>query len=265
MEGEVIMKLQNKIALVTGSSSGIGKGIAVGFAKEGADVVVNYHSRKNLAEETVNIVKKLGRRAIAIQADVAKIDDVTGLIDGAWAMLGKIDILVNNAGISPEVPFLKVSEKTWDRVLAVNLKGAFLCSQVVARKMVENKISGKIINVSSVNGFQVEPGRAHYNVSKGGLDMLTASMAVELGPYNINVNGIAPGVITGTDIVPEGFMEDPQFNEAVLSKTPLGRLGTVEDCVGTAVFLASDDSKYIQGHTIVIDGGLSIQQYRRIE
>jgi len=259
------MKLQGRVALVTGSSSGIGRGIAIGFAKEGADVIVNYNTSKDFAEETANIIKNLGRKAVVIQANVAKLGEVIRLVDKAWSEFGKIDILVNNAGISPEVPFLELDEETWDKVLDINLKGAFLCSQAVARKMIENEIAGKIINVSSVNAFQVEPGRIHYNVSKAGMDMLTKSMAVELGPYDINVNGIAPGVITGTRIVPEGFMDDPRFKEAITLKAPLARIGTVEDCIGAAIFLASDDSKYIQGHTIVIDGGLTVPQYRRIQ
>jgi len=180
-------------------------------------------------------------------------------------MFGKIDILVNNAGVSPNDSFLEMSEETWDRVLSINLKGAFLCSQAVATKMIENKIPGKIINVSSINAFQVELNKTHYSVSKAGLNILTTSMAVELGPYGINVNGIAPGVITGTDIGPEEFWGNPRLMEAFILKTPLGKLGTVEDCVGAAVFLASDDSKYVQGHTIVIDGGLTIQQIRRTD
>lgn len=258
------MKLANKVALVTGSSRGIGKAIAVGLAREGADVIINYYSRKDLAKEVVNSIKNSGRRAISIKADMGKIKEVTKLVDQGWATFEKIDILVNNAGISSDDSFLKMSEKTWDRVLNVNLKGVFLCSQAVARKMIENKILGKIINVSSVNAFQAELNRAHYNVSKGGLDMLTKSMAVELGPYNINVNGIAPGVITGTDIGPKEFWKNSRVMEEFRLKTPLRRLGTMEDCVGAAVFLASDDSEYIQGHTIVIDGGLTIQQIRTI-
>jgi len=258
------MKLQNKVALITGSSSGIGRGIAIAFAKEGADIVVNYRRSKELAEETASIIRNLQRKALIVQANVAKRDEVQRMIQKAWGEFRKIDILVNNAGISPEVPFLELSEDTWDEVLDTNLKGAFLCSQIVAKKWIEQKIAGKIINVSSVNGFQVEPGRIHYNVSKAGMDMLTKSMAVELGIYNINVNGIAPGVIAGTRIVPEGFMDEPKFKEAITLKAPLERIGTVDDCVGAAVFLASDESNYIQGHTIVIDGGLTVPQYRRI-
>ena len=254
------MRLRDKVVLVTGSSSGIGRGIAIGFAKEGAHVIVNYHRRKDSAKEVVKIIEGLERRAIAIGADVSNAKEVEKLVNQGWAEFGKIDILVNNSGITKECPLQKLSEELWDRILNVNLKGYFLCSQTVSRKMVENKIHGTIINISSVNAFQVEPNRGAYDISKGGINTLTKSLAVELGPYNIRVNGIALGTITGTNIDGD-FFGDSEISDRIIAKVPLGCLGTVDDCVGPAIFLASDDSHYIHGETIVVDGGLSVKQY----
>ena len=254
------MKLKDKVALVTGSSSGIGRGIAIGFAKECADIIVNYHRRRDAANEVVALIKKLGRRAIAIGADVSDADQVSSLLNRGWNEFGKIDILVNNAGITKECPLREVSEELWDKILGVNLKGYFLCSQAVSRKMIENKINGAIINISSVNAFQVEPNRGPYDISKAGINTLTKSLAVELGPHNIRVNAIAFGTIQGTNI-DGNFFGDNTTLDRIISKIPLGYLGTVEDCVGPAIFLASDDSRYIDGETIVVDGGLSVKQY----
>jgi len=165
--------------------------------------------------------------------------------------------VVNNAGIAYEIEFLKMSFELWQKTLSVNLDGVMLCSQYVAKRMIEHTIKGKIICVTSVNEFQVEKDFLAYNVSKGGLDMLIKSMAAELGPYGISVNGIAPSVVK-TEIVPEEFWKTKGL--LFKKKTPLGRLGDVEDCVGPAILLASDESNYINGHIIVIDGGMSITQ-----
>jgi NAD(P)-dependent dehydrogenase (short-subunit alcohol dehydrogenase family) len=254
------MQLKNKVALITGSSSGIGKGMAIEFAKEGANIIVNYNKRAKSANKVAKIINDLGRKAIVVGADISKKEDVDRLVNKGWEELGKIDILVNNSGISREVPFLKMKEEEWDKTLNINLKGAFLCSQAVAQRMVKNKIKGKIINISSVNGFQAEINHAHYNSSKGGLNALTQSLAAELGQYKINVNGIAVGVVPGTNIDPK-FFGDKEIIEKMLSKIPIGRFGTVEDCAEVAVFLASSKSDYIHGETIVLDGGLTIIQY----
>lgn len=258
------MKLKGKCALVTGSSRGIGRAIAVGLAREGVDVVVNYHTRKESADQVVKRINSLGRQTTSLQADVGRIDDVRRLVEEAWNFLEKIDILVNNAGIVLASSFLKTSQGAWNRTLAVNLTGAFFCSQMVAKKMIENKIKGKIINVSSANAFQVEVNRSAYNASKGGMDAVTLSMAAELGPYGINVNGIAPGYIAGTEIGPKEFLESKAIQAEYLNKIPLGRFGEVDDCVGAVVFLASNEANYIHGHTIVIDGGLVIQQIGKV-
>jgi len=251
------MRLENKVALITGSSRGIGRGIALGFAKEGADVIVHYRSTKERAEKVVNDIKKSGRKAAALQADIGIPENIEGFIAAAWDLFGRIDILVNNAGTAFRCEFLKIDFEMWRKIQSLNLDGVMLCSQLVAGRMIENNIKGTIICVTSINAFQVEKNLSAYNVSKAGLDMLIKSMAAELGPYGIRVNGIAPSVVK-TEIMPEEFWK----TQGVLfeKKTPLGRLGDVEDCVGPAVLLASDESRYINGHIIVIDGGMSITQ-----
>jgi 3-oxoacyl-[acyl-carrier protein] reductase len=251
------MRLQNKVALITGGSRGLGRGIAVGFAREGADIVVNYREQKDRADEVVEEIRTLGRRAEAIQADMGNPKAIGGFIEKAWDIFGRIDILVNNAGIAYFKSFLELSMEQWRRVMSVNLDGVMLCCQFVARKMIRAEIRGKIINVSSVNGFQVEKDHIDYNVSKAGLDMLTKSMAAELGPHGINVNSISPDIVR-TEILPDGFLENEGV--AFIRKTPLGRKAEVADCVGPAIFLASDESSYIQGHILVLDGGMSITQ-----
>lgn len=251
------MRLENKVALITGGSRGIGRGIAIGFAREGADIIVNYRTRSDRAEEVVKIIQGMGRRTASLQVDIGDTEIIPDFIERAWGIFGRIDILVNNAGIAQFQDFLTMSFEEWREVLSVNLDGVMLCSQIVARKMIEAGIRGKIINVSSINGFQVEKNHAHYNVSKAGLDMLTKSMAVELGPYGINVNSLAPDIVY-TEIIPEGFWE--KEGAEFIKKTPLGRKADVEDCVGPAIFLASDESSYVQGHVLVLDGGMSITQ-----
>ncbi len=252
------MRLQQKVALVTGSSRGIGRAIALGFAKEGADVIVNYLKNKKAAQEVVSKIKEMSRKSMAFQVDLGKLPDIERLVDRSWAEFGRIDILVNNAGVSYIEPFDKITEETWDRTLEVNLKGVFFCSQRVARLMIKNKIKGKIINVSSTNGEIAEANTAHYNASKGGVNMLTQSLAIELAPYGINVNGLAPGVIkTEIDV---DFFVDPSFKEYYRKNIPLERFGEVEECVGAAIFLATNESSYVTGHTIIIDGGLLSQQ-----
>ena len=249
------MKLKDKVALITGASRGIGRGIALGFAAEGADIIVGYSTSRQRAEQTVEEILAKQRRAVAIQADMGEAQQVRELVEHAWSAFGRIDILVNNAASAPHDDFLTMELEQWRRVLAVNLDGAMLCSQAVARKMIAARIRGKIINVSSLNARQAERSQVHYNASKAGLDMLTKSLAVELGPHGINVNGLAPDLVR-TDILPEGFWEE--VGGAFSKRTPLGRKAEVEDCVGPAVFLASEDSRYLQGQTILLDGGMSI-------
>jgi len=253
------MKLKQRIALVTGSSSGIGKGIALRLAQEGADVVIQYHSRKQEANEVVKDIRELGRRAVAFQTDLGEVSQIHSLVHQAWEAFGRIDILVNNAGTLVSSIFSEVSEKDWDTVVDINLKAVFFCTQAVAKKMIESRIRGKIINVSSCSAILGEPYLTAYCASKGGVDMLTRSLAIELGPHKININGIAPGFIEGTNL---SFFEparNPMFLKHCLLITPCKRFGKVEDLLGVVVLLASDESDFIQGETIVVDGGMTIQ------
>ena len=254
------MQLKDKVALITGSASGIGKGIAIGMAREGAKIIIDHYRSEKDAKEVVNIIEEIGGNAIAIDADVSIKEEVNNLVNAGWEKFGKIDILVNSAGILTNTSFFEIKEEEWDRTLNVNLKGTFLCSQMVAQKMVDKGIKGKIINITSINGFQAEKKLTSYGSSKGGLIALTQSMAIELGEYGINVNAIAPGVVSGTNINKD-FFDNKDIVNKVLSKTPLHRLGTIEDCANLAVFLASDKSDFIQGEVIVLDGGLTVLQF----
>lgn len=249
-----MMKLKGKVALITGSTRGIGKEFALGFAREGADVIVhgrNLEKAKAVAEE----VKSLGVKSIAIGADVSLSQDVTRMVEEAIQSLGRIDILVNNAGVNPFIlEAEKIKEEGWDQVIDVNLKGVFLCCQAVGKKMIEQG-GGKIINISSVGGFLGEQGFLPYSVSKAGVMMLTRVLAYEWSKYDVTVNAIAPGFIAGG-------MNTPILNKEILvsgltQQVPLKRLGKPEEIVQVALFLASEDSSYINGTTIVADGGMT--------
>lgn len=257
------MRLKGKTALVTGGSRGIGRAIAIGMAREGADVAINYVKNEETAHQVVTKIKESGRKSLAIRADISILSEIEEMVEKTWRELGGIDILVNNAGIAYIESFDKISEETWDRTMNVNLKGTFFCSQIVARRMIGEKRRGKIINVSATNGVVAEADTTHYNASKGGINMVTKSLAIELASYGINVNGIAPGVIQ-TEI-DEVFFADKDFERHYQQHIPLGKFGTVEDCVGAAIFLASDEANYITGHTIVIDGGLISDQVPKLK
>ena len=252
------MRLKDRKALVTGGSRGIGRAISLGLAQEGCDVAINYARNTQAAEAAVAEVEKLGRRAFAIQGDVSKLPDIDRLVQEAARRLGRIDILVNNAGVAFIEPCLQISERTWDATFDTNLKGAFFCSQSVAKRMIAGEIKGSIINVSATNGTVAEADTAHYNASKGGLEMLTKSLAIELAPHGIRVNAIAPGVIeTEIDV---DFFADPAFKEHYRMHIPMKRFGKTAECVGAVVFFASDESSYITGRSLVIDGGLLSDQ-----
>lgn len=252
------MQLEGKKAIVTGGSRGIGRAIAMGLAQEGCDVVVNYARNEHAAEATAAEIGRLGRRAFSVQANISNLPDVERLISAAQEKLGRIDILVNNAGTAFIEPCLKITERTWDATLDTNLKGAFFCSQLVARSMIAGHIQGAIVNVSATNGTVAEADVAHYNASKGGLEMVTKSMAVELAPHGIRVNAIAPGIIE-TEIDAD-FFADPAFKDHYCLHIPMGRFGRVEECVGAVIFFASDRASYITGQSLIIDGGLTCDQ-----
>jgi 3-oxoacyl-[acyl-carrier protein] reductase len=250
------MRLSNRVALVTGSSRGIGRATALAFAGEGADLVINYHSRSDKAEEVVSQIKQMGRKAIALKADIADRGEVDKMVEAAIGEFGKIDILMNNAGAIRRAEFLDTSQEDWSIQLRTNLDGTFNCTQAVAKHMVKRRY-GKIISVSSVMGLGLSLTRlTGYGVSKGALITFTKQVALELGKYGINVNAIAPGVIL-TEFTYEGRTEaEVQAHiERQKQTSMLGTVGKPEDIANVAVFLASDESAFITGQLIVADGG----------
>lgn len=250
-----MMRLRDKAAVVTGASRSIGRAIAVAFAREGADVVVGYRTNEAAARETAAEIEGTGRAALAVRADTSVPGDAERLAAAALERFGRIDVLVNNAGVLKRTPFFEITEREWDRIMAVNLKGYFLCAQAAARTMAERG-SGVIVNVSSVSEELAGVNLTHYCCAKGGVRMLTRQLALELAPYGIRANGIAPGLIE-TDLNREDIA-DPEFRDYRLSLTPLKRIGVPEDVAGAAVFLASDESRMATGSTIFLDAGQSV-------
>jgi glucose 1-dehydrogenase len=247
-------RLAGKVAIITGSGSGIGQAIAERFAREGASIVVDYRNHVDQANETRAKIEAAGAKAIMVPADVSKIEDCANLIAQTWQQLGGCDILVNNAGIEKHGAFLDVTEADYDAVLNVNLKGAFFLTQEFVKRLRDAKRPGAVINVSSVHEDMVFPNFSTYCVSKGGMRMLMRDLAVELGPLGITVNNIAPGAIN-TPINASLLADKPKLN-ALLENIPLGRLGVPEDVAGVALFLASADGAYVTGSTYFVDGGL---------
>ena len=249
------MRLERKIALVTGGSRSIGRAIALGFAREGANVAVNYVSHADAAQSAVREIEALGRRGLAVKADTSKRTDVEKMVKKVWESLGPIDILVNNAGVQKRVFFVDLEEADWDWMLGVNLKGYYLVGRAVATRMKERG-AGKIINVSSEAAGIAAQRMTAYCVSKAGVAMLTRCMALELAQYGVRVNALAPG-LTRTDINRKD-LEDEDFLKTRLTRIPLGRVMAPEDLVGAAVFLASAESDMATGITVQVDGGRGI-------
>jgi 3-oxoacyl-[acyl-carrier protein] reductase len=246
------MRLKDKIAVVTGASRGVGRAIALAYAREGAHVVVNYASNEAAADQVVREIEALGRKAVKIQGDVAKKEEATAVIQGAKDHFGRLDILVNNAGFSKPAMLLKMTEEQWDQVVDLHLKGAFLCTQAAAQIMKEQK-SGKMINVTSVAGLVGTVGQINYSAAKGGLLSFTKSAARELARYNICVNVISLGIVA-TDMT-EKIRSDEKLKEIYMRRILLERFAEPDDITPAFVFLASDEANYITGQLLCVDGG----------
>lgn len=248
------LRLAGKAALVTGSSEGIGAAVAVRLAQEGADVAVNYRTHPQDADEVLEKIKALGRKSVSIRADLSHLPEVQCLVQESVRALGRLDILVNNAGVEKNADFWSVSEADYDLVMNVNLKGVFFVAQSFVRHLMETKRPGKIINMSSVHEELPFPHFAPYCMSKGGVKMMTRDLAVELAPFGITVNSVAPGAIETP--INTKLLHDPAKLNALLGNIPLHRLGKPEDVAGIVAFLASSDADYVTGTTLFADGGL---------
>ncbi|AME05318.1 MULTISPECIES: 3-oxoacyl-[acyl-carrier-protein] reductase [Bacillus] len=243
--------LNEKTAVVTGASRGIGRAIALDLAKNGCNVVVNYSGSEAKANEVVDEIKSLGRNAIAVKADVSNSEEVQNMMKEAVAEFSSIDILVNNAGITKDNLLMRMKENEWDDVININLKGVFNCTKAVTRQMMKQR-SGRIINVSSIVGVSGNPGQANYVAAKAGVIGLTKSSAKELASRNITVNAIAPGFIS-TDMTDKLSKE---VQDEMLKQIPLARFGDPSDISSVVTFLASEGSRYMTGQTLHIDGGM---------
>ncbi|MEH1824816.1 glucose 1-dehydrogenase (plasmid) [Nostoc sp. C052] len=249
-------KLEGKVALVTGSSGGIGQAIAVHLAEQGADVVIDYRSHPEGAEETLSKVEATGSKGLTVKADLSVVSDIRQLIDQGIQHFGKLDILINNAGIDGRnADFWNISEADYDAVIDVNLKGTFFATQAIVQHFIETKRTGKIINISSTHEEIAFPHFTAYCASKGGVKMMMRNLAVELGSLGITINNVAPGAIETP--INSKLLNDPEKLAALLKNIPLGRLGKPEDIAPIVAFLASADADYITGATFYVDGGLS--------
>jgi 3-oxoacyl-[acyl-carrier protein] reductase len=243
--------LDGKVALVTGASRGIGREVALELARQGANVAVNYSGSEAKANEVVDLIKELGRDAFAVQCDVSNSEAVTSMVKETIDRFGSLDILVNNAGITRDNLLMRMKEEEWDDVININLKGVFLVTKAVTRQMMKQRY-GRIINVASIVGVSGNPGQANYVAAKAGVIGLTKTSAKELATRNITVNAIAPGFIT-TDMT-DKLTED--VKSEMLRVIPLARFGEPKDIAKVASFLASDDSGYMTGQTLHVDGGM---------
>ena len=247
------MRLSGKVALVTGAQQGIGRAIAVALAREGADVAVNFLDDRQAGERVAGLVRGLGRKAIAVEGDVARIRDVEAMVAAVGSALGPPDILVNNAGVFPRSEFLELAEREWDHVLGVNLKGSFLCAQAALAPMREQK-DGRIVNTASIAALG-NIGQANYSASKGGVISLTRTLALEGARYGIRVNCVSPG---GTETRMTAGIP-PEILERLMKQVPMQRLAKPEEIAAVHAFLVSDDASFITGQVIYVDGGTSIQ------
>ncbi len=251
-----MLDFKDKVAVVTGASRSIGRGVALALAEGGCAVVVNYRKSRDEADEVVNSITEMGGKAIAVQCDVSKRDEVEAMFKATVDEFGKMDILVNNAGVAFGGSLLETTDEIWDIQMEVNLKGVFLCSQVAARHMVERNY-GKIVNISSNSGFGIAmDGETSYAVSKAGVIQLTKSAAYDLGKHNINVNCVAPGAVD--TVMLRGNRSEAEYEKVLegrRNRASLGITGTPEDIANAVLFFASDKSRYITGKTLLVDGG----------
>ncbi len=245
----MIFDLKGKTAIVTGGSTGLGKGMSIGLATAGADILLVDHVE---CDETAKIVRSQGRKVVTMNVDLSTMESIGKVVDTAIREFGKVDILVNNAGIIRRTPAIDFSEKDWDEVMAINAKTVFFLSQAAARDMMKRK-HGKIINVASLLAFQGGILVPSYTASKGAVAQVTKALANEWAQYGINVNAIAPGYMATNNT--KALREDPVRSKAILDRIPAGRWGMPEDLQGVAVFLASSASDYVNGHVLVVDGG----------
>ena len=247
------MKLEGKVALITGASRGIGRATALKFAAEGAKVAINFAGNTQKAEEVKNLIESNGGEALLVQGDVSDFAKVGEIVEKVVETWGKIDILVNNAGITRDTLLLKMSESDFDEVIATNLKGVFNCTKAVTKLMMKQR-SGRIVNMSSVVGIMGNAGQANYSAAKAGIIGFTKSVAKELASRGVTVNAIAPGFIGTdmTDAIPEKIKSD------MISKIPLGKIGEPEDVANAALFFVSEEAKYITGQIICVDGGMAM-------
>jgi len=251
------MRLKDKVALITGANSGIGRGIAERFAAEGAHVAVNYLPGGTRAADAQAEIAAFPTSALAVPGDVSKREDVEKMVRDTVAKFGRLDIAINNAGIEIKKPFVDVTDDEWNKVMSVNLFGAYLVSQAAARQMIAQGGGGKLIFVSSVHEDIPFPGYTAYCASKGGVRMMMRNLAMELAPNKINVNNIAPGAIATP--INQSVLNDPVALKNAISEIPWGRFGRPDEVASVAVFLAGDESEYVTGSTYYVDGGLTQQ------
>lgn len=249
------MRLRDKIVLVTGASKGIGRTLAVGCAREGADVILNYHSDPRGAEDAAKEIRALGRRALVVGADLARVKQIDRMFATARKHFPRLDVLINNAGLTGWASFFDTTEAKWDVVLDTNLKGTFFCSLAAARWMRETKIKGSIVNVSTQCAQLGVKNLVAYGTSKAGIHGLTKQLAVELAPLGIRVNTFAPGPVN----VDRNLRDDPDYCAVWGAMIPLGRTAEPEEMLGPALFLASSESGYVTGQTFYVDGGWTVQ------
>ena len=248
------LRLQDKVAVVTGAGTGIGQAIAIAFAEAGAAVVVDYVGNASVSEDTLNKISAIGGKSLGVDADISLPDEVNDLIQKTVATFGKLDIFVNNAGIEKKTAFVDYPFDEWQKIMAVNLTGPFLCSQAAAKQMIQQGRGGRILNISSIHEDLPMPTNAPYCASKGGLRMLMRTIAVELAPHQITVNNIGPGAVYTP--IDKDVEIDSKLNDQILAEIPLGRWGKPEEVAQLAVYLASDAAAYVTGSTYFIDGGM---------